>query len=1150
MKNKHLGKAMRFPGIKYVMLLAISIGITSTSWAQPTEQASELTFEDVSAAQLTLRVTKGDGEQRAIFALEGSSGTAAPVDGLSYVANATYGFGTQIEASGWFCVANGSDSVITVTGLVPNTTYRFMAVEYNGASGEELYLTTSGSNNPANQSMGELNPPEVETTSFKVTDTTSYSADFSWVNGSGSGRIILMKETTDTTVAPAPENYTFYTPDNKFTLGAEVGTGWFCVYRGTTAKTSVDSLSENTTYRVAIIDYEGSSNNEVYNASYTAENILSFTTKTLEPPTKISTPSFYYLRPDAIGIRSFSGGDGEKKVVFITAQADNEITLQDSVTYTAHPTLGEGSEINGWYCVANAELNKSGSPLSYMNGLTADSAYRMAIFDYNGLAGKERYLHTQTEDKNIKTFRTGKYAPGKQVTNLEVSSDGTTAQLSWSPGNGEKTIVFIKEDPGSSMAPTNYTDYAYPYSCLAEIKEEWLEVYMGSDSTLSLSDLAYETSYRILAFSYNNGSYAKTYNTSLTTDGNLVNFTTPAFSGTISETNPTLTIAAYATRMDLKISGNCASNMVWIKATNSTSDLPALSDGTVYTANTDFGSGSQVDGWYCVYKGKRMTDKYWYLDNYIEVNGLTKNTEYRVYACAYVNETAGNTQYRNILSSGNAQNDKTLDNVLLGQSATADGWDPPTIPAAGSDINVKGGSFNSAMTVKNVTLYTDASLVSGAALTIDGEVVGNDYDFYFYGDEPTLITDSTGVSATYRKYITSAAWEPFSTPFTDEFSSKSTTFYLKTYDESIAQDWKYGKTLAPGQGAIVYSTSGRSTYFSGTLNVASTPVSLTFTPGHAFTGFNLLGNPFSANLDWDHESWDKTALNDSYWLYKPSVGNYASYNGSVGTLGANQYIPPTASFWVKTTQARSLTLPKEARTHEAPGFKAANSSFTPLVRVKAEANNYSDETILAFTADAALGLDSYDAEKFGGTLHAPQLYTVSGAEDLSLNYLPESLLAGAQSIPLYFTCTKGGDYSLSLENALNNEELELWLHDALLNSNTAITGSISYNFAYTTDDADKRFSLVWSPKSTETAALSSEVESPRVFSHKQEIYVYNPTSDSQNSLHIYNLAGQKIQVYTNLAEGLNSFTLNREGFYVVVFSTPQQQVSQKVILTY
>jgi hypothetical protein len=124
----------------------------------PSTQAASIIFSSTSSTQTDISLTSGNGSNRVIFMLAGSTGNAVPVNATTYTANAAFGSGTQIGTSGWYCVYNGTGSSLTVTGLNPGTTYRAQVFEYNGRTGIEQYLTSVATGNPNNVNSLCTNP--------------------------------------------------------------------------------------------------------------------------------------------------------------------------------------------------------------------------------------------------------------------------------------------------------------------------------------------------------------------------------------------------------------------------------------------------------------------------------------------------------------------------------------------------------------------------------------------------------------------------------------------------------------------------------------------------------------------------------------------------------------------------------------------------------------------------------------------------------------------------------------------------------------------------------------------------------------------------------------------------------------------------------
>jgi hypothetical protein len=1119
--HKNLFKMIKITGSLFLFLLLL----VEVAYAQaPSMQSSLVTFDNITTVSFTVHFVPGLGAKHAVFIKEGNTGTVSPSDNTTYIPLSSFGLGGQVGTSGWFCVYNNTGIKAPISGLTANTAYIVMVCDYNGNTGAEQYITTVATGNPAFTTTLPLVPPS-QSTALTATNITTYTVKLNWVNGTGEKRIVLMKATSSTSGNPAPVNNTYYVPDSKFaTIGTEVGsgTGWFCVFNGTPNNTSVLSLLPETDYRVAVIDYNGSQSTEGYSTSF-SNNIINFTTIPLVAPT-IQTKSISYNNPQTNSLGyTVAKGNGEKRVAFMTEGTSNTLNLADKTTYTASTTLG--NDPNVWYCVNNGSFS-SGS----VTGLLPETTYRMAVFEYNGSAGNELYNHSQTS-ANVKPVTTGKIAPSSQVSDLTITDVSNSTEVSWTSGNGENTIVFVKQTSSESFIPTDNRYYSPNSGCLYTAKENWQCIYAGSGNSFTLSNLSYETNYCFLAFSYNNGSGAERYNSSISI-ANQKDYTTPVFADTYTGTlSSAMVLEPLATRIRITLPNDCQSKVIFIKQTSTITDYPTLADGTVYATGNQVGT----TGWFCVYNGQNVT---------FEATGLTKSTPYRVYACYYANSST--PKYNNVHTNNvNGINCTTLDNVLFGNSSDAAGWDPAVIPSAGSNIYVMGGFINSSLTVNNITLANSSLSITGP----DGHLTLNGTISPAYGitmsDYSTIIHNTAGITAIYTKYIELSSWNPFSSMMTQAFQNPGTS-YMKTYDELTTHDWEYAQSLPLGTGAILWDNDFYNVSISGILNTASVDQAISLTPGNPNSGFNLIGNPFPAYLDWNHGSWDKSNIQNTYWIYKSSIGNYASYNGSSGTNGANQYIQTASSFWIKATASGTLTIPKNARSHSAPGYKSATSEEN-MIRIKAFANNFQDEAIIGFNEGAALGEDAYDADKLAGALHAPQLFSEIGDARLSINLLPLQMLQTTQYIPLFFTCTRSGNYVIELNKFSFSQNVKITFIDQKEQITKVIEGSSSYSFAYEAADKPNRFILKFEPVNA-TGIPHFNTENASLYSANNCIYVLNPSAE-EGTLELYDASGVKVKIIENIKSGLSNYSMYYTGFYIAVFKTKNFNVTRKIVLT-
>lgn len=185
---------------------------TSTiPYSTPTTPAKNVSFGSISGGSATISWTNGNGADRIVFiAATTSLSTAPAANGTSYSPSTVFGSGTQIGSTGWYTVANGTGSSVTVSGLTYNQAYAVDVVEYNGTSGYQQYLTTATTTNPysrsayngttiySNSSTGSDstgtgtsgNPYATFTKAYSAAadgDTINLTGTFNWANAGETG---------------------------------------------------------------------------------------------------------------------------------------------------------------------------------------------------------------------------------------------------------------------------------------------------------------------------------------------------------------------------------------------------------------------------------------------------------------------------------------------------------------------------------------------------------------------------------------------------------------------------------------------------------------------------------------------------------------------------------------------------------------------------------------------------------------------------------------------------------------------------------------------------------------------------------------------------------------------------------------------------
>jgi hypothetical protein len=197
------------------------------------------------------------------------------------------------------------------------------------------------------------------------------------------------------------------------------------------------------------------------------------------------------------------------------------------------------------------------------------------------------------------------------------------------------------------------------------------------------------------------------------------------------------------------------------------------------------------------------------------------------------------------------------------------------------------------------------------------------------------------------------------------------------------------------------------------------------------TGWNLLGNPSMATINWDEPAgWTRTNIDNTFYVWDPAAnngnGDFRLWNGTTGTLD-NGLIAPFQAFWVRASDSNPvLTMNDAAKTtggqYVGGGFESKSQTYyiPTALKFKLEADGMETWTVLSFDEDGKVGEDPGDAYRLEPMSdNWLQMYTTTGEHHLPMiiNNLPvyfeEPLV-----IPVYITGQRGhipvyGEYVLS-----------------------------------------------------------------------------------------------------------------------------------------
>ncbi len=512
-------------------------------------------------------------------------------------------------------------------------------------------------------------------------------------------------------------------------------------------------------------------------------------------------------------------------------------------------------------------------------------------------------------------------------------------------------------------------------------------------------------------------------------------------------------------------------------------------------------------------------------------------------------------------------------------------WVPSVVPNALSDVLIPAAATapnqpvvgelpGSPALCKNLTIQSTGSVTvaAGKSLTVGGLLTnstGNNglvvkSDITGTG---SLILNTANVDGTFERYLTDADWadwqdgwhflsspvlnqaiSAFATvdPFNYDFYSwyEPSNIWVNYKNTTTEPTWNTanGSTnFTGGKGYMVAYNNAEVKSFTGKLNVAGmTKTDLAYTPSSysgsdTDPGWNLLGNPFTSPLTWDHADWALTNVSTTAKIWWEL---YASYT-DISVISGNVIIPATQGFMVMVTSGtNSITIPAAARVHSTqPWYK---STGTPLIKLVAHnlGSQMAQESVVAFDENATPGYNpDFDSRFLPG--YAPYFYSVDGTDHLSTNVLPG--MDNQTTIPFSFIKTDGSNYSIEAKQ-IDNVPAQVFLTDLKINQTQNLVDNPVYTFTASDGDDPARFLLSFSHVGVNENTLNNN----RIYAYENNLYIVNP---GKARLEVYNLTGQKL-----LAEEINCPGLSRTtlyvptGYYVVRLTTGTKVVVTKVFI--
>lgn len=554
--------------------------------AEPLTATTNLQISNIAETSLTLNWTNGTGTKRLVIAKAATAVDTIPLDTYTYTGNTTFGSGHNF-GNGNYAVYNGTGNTATITGLTPDVIYHFSVFEYNdeGYSGLDNYLTT---NAPTAHHTTIAAEPTVSTDTITFTNVSLTSMTVNLTPGNGSHRLVLAKQSSF--VNATPVDTIGYTANTTFGSGSVLGTGNYVVYDGTGNSFNLSGLTPDAKYYFASYEYNGSTtpanNYLIANPATAMQGALNS-----EPALNATAIVFTNVTENSMTL-SWTNGDGVNRIVVARTAAVNAAP-EDGIEYTANSTFASGDDLG----LNNYIVYSGTSNTVNVTGLTPNTTYHFAIYEYNGTNTSNNYLAMNPAIGFKSTLFAEPLSPATNLTLSPITNGITT--VSWTNGTGANRVVVVREGLPLNELPDDANGYIAnsTFTSGDNLGFGNYICFNGSGNNFNLQGLNPLNVYYVGVLEYNGSGTSANYLTStFPIASNLPASPTLAASGLTITPNTTTSANVHWTN------GDGQYRILIVKAAIPVDELPV--DGTVYAPNAAYSSGAQLGtGNFSVYSG-------------------------------------------------------------------------------------------------------------------------------------------------------------------------------------------------------------------------------------------------------------------------------------------------------------------------------------------------------------------------------------------------------------------------------------------------------------------------------------------------------------------------------------------------------------------
>lgn len=435
---------------------------------------------------------------------------------------------------------------------------------------------------------------------------------------------------------------------------------------------------------------------------------------------------------------------------------------------------------------------------------------------------------------------------------------------------------------------------------------------------------------------------------------------------------------------------------------------------------------------------------------------------------------------------------------------------------------------------------TAVSILNGGFIkTIDSSL-------YSMAEGASLIdeNDVSGIYGTIEKVYLSGESDMFSSPFFDMYAYQlEDQFVAKSWDESLNQfqDVISSDLLNEGNGYMIQNTENDVfKKFYGNFNSGDILVGMSV----ANLGINFVGNPYPSAIDWNLLNLDPD-VQTAFYIYDFDLKNYRIYQSN--GLNFNQpqsVISANKGFFIVSETTSDFIINNTSRVHFSPESEANTIDNSLIFNVGNGMYNDKIGFILDETAS-----DSYNTNE--DVMELPpveQTYismsaTSSDFHNLAIDSRPMPI--ETSSIPLNFNASDAGNYTITMEENLLNDNIEhIYLYDSESNTTHDFIDNPDYSFNYSDVSMNRTFELSFAQQVDIKLVNDNNVQ---IYSYSDNVFII-ANNHIINNVEIFSVTGEKL-----ISKSVNSSnvvipTYLPQGVYIVKAFVDGEIFTAKIVL--